>query len=1008
MAKSSAPFTNFTAGELSPRLDGRTDLAKYFNGCKKLQNFLTFPQGGVTRRPGTEHIAIGINSGANELRLIPFEFNVEQTYVLEFSSQKFRIYKDGGIVVDGGSNPIEVTTPYNTADLAGLKFTQSADTMYIVHPNHAPRQITRTDHDAWTITEIDFRRGPFLDPVFDGSTLTSAARTGNVKITSSIANFFKNTDEGRLVKLHHGYAKISSIMLTLGFTNKAGGLFFAGQTISTTGVAAGSTAVIHSVGTNSLEVYNVVGSNWTNGVSFENAGGVTTADATNALDASQSDKVRASVEENDELEEELEPSMTATTISFHEGDPDATGLAHNDFIEDSAGNFITEGFKVGMRISATGSSDIDISTWHISGGSSKVEVTTATPHRLIDGDLVTFTGVSDGSLTITFSDGSSADVNEDTFEVKIDPDTDPETRFQLLDPKTSAGLGCSGSASGGDLVNGNNFSNALIVAVTDSIITLSTSNDIHFQNEGASITISGDLNADDEYQLGAFSEATGYPSTIAFFEQRLVFANTANQPQTLFFSVSGDYTNFTAGVKDDSALIYTIGSNQVNVIRYLTSSRVLLVGTSGGEFAVRAGSVDAPITPLNTQIKQQAKYGSADIQPLVIGSTALFVQREQRKVRELVYNFDVDSYIAPDMTLLAEHITEGKIKEMAYQQEPNNVVWCVLENGKLVAMTYRREEDVVAWHEHLLGGTFTDGGTTYNYGFVESIASISSSERTEEEVYVVVRRTIDGSNVRHVERLKPIDFGGDAEDAFYVDAGLSYTSEESTLDGGISGSSNTIILDDASGFSASGKVKVGTPSRFEIISYTAITGNQLKNCVRGLNGTSAKAFTDGQAVVQAAESISGLSHLEGQTVSILANGATHPDKTVSSGSITLDRIVTKAHVGLAYDSILQTMRTDAGGTEGTAQAKNKRISDIDIRVLNSVGAKIGPTESNLDIIPFRTVRMAMDTPVPLYTGDKFIEFAGGYDNDGFVVVKQDQPLPLTILSIYPRLQTFDR
>ncbi len=338
----------------------------------------------------------------------------------------------------------------------------------------------------------------------------------------------------------------------------------------------------------------------------------------------------------------------------------------------------------------------------------------------------------------------------------------------MLDPVTRKDATGSGSSSNGSLVTGNNFSNALIVAVSDSIITLSTSNDIHFQNEGQSITVSGDLIADDEYQLGAFSGTTGHPACVAFFEQRLVFANTTNQPQTLFFSVSGDYTNFTAGVADDSALIYTIGSNQVNVIRYLTSSRVLLVGTSGGEFAVRAGSVDAPITPVNTQIKQQAKYGSADIQPLVVGATALFVQREQRKLRELVYDFNVDSYIAPDMTLLAEHITEGKIKEMAYQQEPNNVVWCVLENGKLVAMTYRREEDVVAWHEHQIGGTLTDGGTTYNYGFVESIAAISSGQRTEEEVYLVVRRTINGSNVRHVERLKPIDFGADIEDAFML------------------------------------------------------------------------------------------------------------------------------------------------------------------------------------------------------------------------------------------------
>ena len=858
MAKSSAPFTNFTAGELSPKLDGRTDLNKYYNGCKKLQNFLTFPQGGVTRRPGTEFIhRAPTPSQSSSVRLIPFEFNVEQTYVLEFSNLKFRIYKDGAIVKSGGL-AVQVTTEYTAAQLSGLKFTQSADIMYIVHPDHKPKQIARTSDTAWTITNIDFRRGPLLDIPRDGSTVVADGRTGTVNITSSPNTVFSFVDVGRIIKLHDGYAEIASV----------------------------------------------------------SGGG----------------SVTATVLENEDFREELMPSYTASTISFHEGDPDATGLAHNDFIEDSAGNFIEQGFKVGMRISASGSTDIDIpGNWHIA--SNKLEVTTATPHRLIDGDLVTFTGVSDGSLSITFTDGTAANINADTFEVKIDPSTDPEIRFQLLDPKTGGDLNPSGSASGGDLVNGNNFSGALIVAVTDSILTLATSNDVHFQNEGASITLSGDLIADDEYQLGAFSERTGYPSCVAFFEQRLVFAATSSQPQTLFFSVSGDFTNFTAGVADDSALIYTIGSNQVNVIRYLTSSRVLLVGTSGGEFAVRAGSVDAPITPLNTQIKQQARYGSADIQPLVIGATALFVQREQRKLRELVYNFDVDGYIAPDMTLLAEHITEGKIKEMAYQQEPNNVVWCVLEDGKLVAMTYRREEDVVAWHEHQLGGRLS---TVFEYGFVESVAVISSSTPGEEEVYLSVKRNIDGDDRRQIERLKPIDFGTDIEDAYFLDCGVT--------------------KEDTSGFTV----------------------------------------------------IDGLDHLDNDTVSIIADGAVHPDKIVASGSVTLDRTATKAHAGLPYESILQTMRIEAGGTEGTAQAKNKRISDIDIRVLNSVGAKIGPSEDNLDLIPFRDSSMAMDNPVPLYTGDKFIEFPGGYNDDGFVVIKQDQPLPLTILSIYPRLQTFDR
>ena len=761
MAKASPTFSNFTAGELSPKLDGRTELSKYFNGCKKLLNFLVVPQGGATRRPGTEFIS-EVKTSANTGRLIPFEFNVEQAYILEFGNLYFRIYRNGGQVIDGSNNAIEVVTPYATADLPQLKFAQSADVMYIVHPDYKPRQITRTGHDAWTITEVDFRRGPMLDPPFDGTTLTANGRTGTVTITAS-ADTFVSTDVGRLVKLHEGFAEIS--------------------------------------------VY-------------------TSATSVNAV-----------VQNNADRRAELMPSMTATTISFHEGDPSATGLEHNDRLQDTAAGFLDEGFKVGMKITITGSTS-------------------------------------------------------------------------------------------------NNKSSALIVSVTDDTILLSPSVDLVDEAAGDSVTIVGDLEADDAFSLGAFSDTTGYPACVSFFEQRLVFANTLESPQTIFFSVAGDFTNFTAGTDDDDALTYTIGSNQVNVIRYLTSSRALLVGTTGGEFVVRAGSIDAPISPTNTQIKKQASYGSADIQPITISNVALFVQRGKRKIRELVYNFDTDSYIAPDMTLLAEHITEGSIKEIAFQQEPDNVVWTVLENGKICGLTYRREEEVVAWHEHEMGGEYDNGSQTYDYGFVESVATIPN-ESGEDEVYVLVARTIDGSTARYIERMKSIEFGSNIEDAFFVDSGLTY-----------SGS--------------------------------------------------------------AATSISGLDHLEGETVTIVANGSTHATKVVSSGSITLDRSTTKCHIGLPYTSTLQTMRVEAGGVEGTSQGKTKRIRDVTLRVLNSVGAKVGPDENNLELIPFRDSSMSMDNAVPMFTGDKDIEFPAGYDSDGFVVVKQDQALPLTILAIFPRLQTFDR
>ncbi len=757
MAKASPAFTNFTAGELSPRLDGRTDLAKYQNGCKTLQNFIVHPHGGASRRPGTTFVR-EVKNSANAARLIPFEFNVTQTYILEFGDQYFRIHKDGGTVVSSGS-PVEVTTPYAHTDLDKLKFTQSADVMYIVHPDFAPRKITRTSHTAWTITEVDFLRGPMGEANTTSTTLVANGRTGSVTITAS-ADVFVSTDVGRLVQLHEGFAKIT------GFTSAT--------------------------------------------------------------------SVTATVQDNAEGRAELTPSYTATTISAHEGDPSATGLEHNDRYQDTAGQFVEQGFKVGQKVVVTG-----------------------------------FTSST------------------------------------------------------------NNETSAIIVRATDDTMLLAPSSDLVDEAAGDSVTIAGKLEASTEWALGAFSTATGFPAAVTFYEQRLVFASTTSQPQTLFFSVGGSFEDFAAGTDGDDALTYTLGSNQVNIIRYLQAGRVLLVGTSGGEFVVTS-SEDAPLSPTNAVVKRQATYGSADIQPVQVANVTLFVQRAKRKLRELVFDLNTDSYQAPDMTLLAEHITESGIKEMSLQQEPDNVVWCVLENGKFVGMTYRREENVVAWHEHLLGGAFGSDA----FGHAESVATIPG-DLNEDDTYLVVKRTIGGATKRFIEYFKTFDFGEDVEDAFFVDSGATY-----------SGS--------------------------------------------------------------AATNITGLDHLEGQTVSILANGAVHPDKVVSSGAVTLDFSVTKAHIGLNFTSTLQTMRIDAGGTEGTAQGKTKRIHEVVLRLFRTVGVLVGSSETEIDRIPFRSSAGAMTSATPLFTGDKEIEFRGGFDTDGFIVVQQNQPLPLTIIGIFPRLITYDQ
>ena len=428
----------------------------------------------------------------------------------------------------------------------------------------------------------------------------------------------------------------------------------------------------------------------------------------------------------------------------------------------------------------------------------------------------------------------------------------------------------------------------------------------------------------------AISGADNRPSCVSFFEQRLVFANTNNNPQTLFFSKSGDYENMTTGTNADDAMIYTIASNQVNAIQFLKAQRTLIVGTTGGEFTVSADGTNASITPTNILINRQSSYGSANVDAIPAGNATLFLQRAKRKIRELAYNFDVDGYQAADMTILNDTVTTSGINEMAYQQSPDSILWCVRDDGVLAGLTYQRAEQVTAWHRHILGGAFGNGSAV-----VESVASISGAIN-EDELWVIVKRTINGATKRYVECFADFDFDETTSTDFrFLDSHLTY---------------------------------------------------------------------DGSATT----TLSGLSHLEGQSVSILADGSAHTNKTVSSGAITLDRSVTKAVVGLSYDSVLQTMRIEGGAAEGTSQGKTKRISKVVLRLFETVGVKVGPSLTNLETIPFRTTSSPMGTPVSTFiAGDKEIEFNDDFNSDGFIFVKQDQPLPCSVLAIYPTLVTSD-
>jgi len=667
MARSAPAFSSFTAGEISPRLEGRTNIEKYQEGLSDLTNMVVMPHGGVTRRPGTEFLA-EVSDSSVKTRLIPFQFKTSDTYILEFGNQTMRVYR----------NDLQV--------------------------------LNATDKSITAITKA------------------------NPGVVTSASHGFSNGDE----------------------------------------------------------------------VYVDSVGGMTELNVRNYLVAN------------------------STTNTFS--------------LQDLFGN------------------DIDTTnfTTYTSGGTATEIYEIATPYA-----------------------------EADLFDLRFAQSAD--TMY--------------------------------IVHPSYDIRTLTRTD--HNAWTFATLSITGTPSP-------ALSGSDNRPSVVSFFEQRLVFGNTNNNPQTLWFSKNGDYSNFTVGTADDDALIYTIASNQVNAIRFLSATRVLTVGTSGGEYVLTSTN-DGPVTPTTTLIRKYSNYGTAAIEPVQVADVTLFVQRGNRKIREFKFVGDVNTggYSAPDMTILAEHITNGGIDHMAFQQEPDSVVWCVRNDGTLLGMTYRREEEVVAWHKHVIGGTFNSGQAV-----VESVATLPT-DTGEDSLYMIVKRTINSTTKRYIEKMKLFDFGANTTTAFFVDSGLSYSGGATTT-------------------------------------------------------------------------LSGLYHLEGETLQILGNGATHPDKTVSSGGITLDYSSTTAAVGYGYDSEMQTLRIESGSVDGTSQGKPKRIHAITLRLYESVGVEIGNDASEIDRIFFRDSSMSMDTAIPLFTGDKDIEFSGGFDDDDRVYIKQGQPLPLTVLAFYPRMNTFDK
>jgi len=520
------------------------------------------------------------------------------------------------------------------------------------------------------------------------------------------------------------------------------------------------------------------------------------------------------------------------------------------------------------------------------------------------------------------------------------------------------------------------------------------------------------------WRLGIWSETTGYPSTSTFHQNRLVFGGATDTPQRIDLSRTGDFENFAptdpdGTVLDDSGATTTLSADTVNAIRWMSDDeKGLVVGTVGGEWVVRPNDNGGVLTPNNIQGTRSSAFGSANFRPVRVGRAIVFIQKSLKKVRELAYVFEDDGFRAPDMTLISEHITQPGVVQLSYQSEPQSVVWMCLTDGQLVGMTYDRDQQVIGFHRHTLGGFSDQYDTTI--AKVESVASIPNPTGTADELYVVVNRYINGATKRYIEYLTPFwDATTNQEDAFFVDSGLTLDSPSTIT--GITKASPGVVTSTSHPFSNGDIVRLNgvigmTEVNGKVYKVASVATNTFELTDRDdadVDTSGFSTYQTGGEIRERVTSISGLSHLEGETVTILGEGSPLGTAVVSSGAITVTE-TSKAQVGLTYNSDLLTLRYDVGAVDGTAQGKLQRIHRLIIRVYQTLGGKVGIDADNLDPLIYRKGGNAMDTAIPLYDGDIEIEWDGEYDTESLVFIRQDQPIPMTIEAIMPQLETQDR
>jgi hypothetical protein len=733
----------FNAGELSPRMLSRTDIAQYSRGCRTLENFLPTPYGSVERRPGLEILDEfpwegfpsepwdeGSGTGG-DCRIIPFVVSSDAAYLVLLAAcrlsgvvaSRLHVWSVSAsawltldTVNDVARNYLE--TPYAPGRLSDIQYVQSADVMTLVDGLHAPMELRRTGEAAFELAEKYFETMPMSDADSSGflcafsadclpsggpgATWYDGLKYDTVDITASNA-----AGNHCLICARDAVFSLADIGSQLSMdaykSQSSSGSFTGNGTVSLGKVKGTWTLTTHGTWTGTLVLqrqYSEDGNQW---------------ETLRTCSSSNDNNISASGKEPYEADYRLSMAdySAASTGTIRQCDWSFSNL-------DYSRNGLLEICEVQTSVQQIYSA--------------------------------IFYNTRDGAGTRSPILGTT--------------DQSAKCRFALCRIISPFGFGSSLQSAGPPAVSEPTTAHSAFFDFMENFRTGSLT-----KAQLSALTSHAKYGYTDTWARSCWGPGH-WPRAVAFFEERMMFGGTSRQPQTIWGSRTGDWDSFLQGADDDSPIEVTLYSDTINTIQWMCQQDALVVGTADAEWTLSASSSDAALTPSNIRVRRQSAYGSERVPAVMAGEVVLFLQRGARKLREFVYSWEKDGYTSPDMTVLAEHVTAPGMVSMALLRTPDTVLWCLMADGTLASLTYEREQEVVAWARHTTPG-----------GKVASVCALPHGG--EDRLCLIVRReAADGAEVLTVERMGSRAAMGTG-DCVYLDCARVFTPNEGydSLDG---------------------------------------------------------------------------------------------------------------------------------------------------------------------------------------------------------------------------------